>query len=170
MSKPVLYAIQAFDAAKEHIFTFSYSGEQIISTHARIYNNETGELVYAGVCTTSKPYFTLPAGSLKNSKVPYNIDIRVRINAQDVEYSEFSDKAQFYCITTPTFVLTGLSTTSVNTIRDSSYNLSLTYSPAEGEEEQLDSYEYFLYNNLKVAVDTSDIFYKLGKTFVLSYL
>lgn len=170
MSKPVLYAISAFDATKEHIFTFSYSGEQIISTHARIYNNETGKVVYTGSCETSKPYFILPAGAIQNSRVPYNIDIRVRVNANEVTYSEFSDKVQFWCITAPTFVFEGLSPTSVNTIRDSSYNLSLRYAPADGETEQLDSYEYFLYNNLKVSVDTSGIFYTLGKSFVLSYL
>lgn len=170
MSKPVLYAISAFDATKEHIFTFSYSGEQIISTHARIYNNETGAIVYTGTCETSKPYFILPAGAISNSNVPYNIDIRVRINADDIAYSEYSDKVQFWCITTPTFVFNGLSAASVNTIRDSSYNLSLQYVPADGETEQLDSYEYFLYNNLKNTVDTSGVFYALGKSFVLSYL
>lgn len=47
MSKPVLYAISAFDASKEHTFTFSFSGEQIIETQANIYNNETNALVYS---------------------------------------------------------------------------------------------------------------------------
>lgn len=91
MSKPVLYAISAFDASKEHTFTFSFSGEQIIETQANIYNNETNALVYSGSYTTSKAAFVLPAGSIKNSAVPYNITIRVVTNNNDNKYSEYSD-------------------------------------------------------------------------------
>lgn len=170
MSKPVLYAISAFDASKEHTFTFSFSGEQIIETQANIYNNETNALVYSGSYTTSKAAFVLPAGSIKNSAVPYNITIRVVTNNNDNKYSEYSDKEQFYCVSSPTFDFKGLDSANLNTIRDSSYLLEIEYSVPSGEKEQLDSYQYFLYNSLKVMVDSSPLYYADGNTFLLSYL
>lgn len=170
MSKPVLYAISAFDASKEHTFTFSFSGEQIIETQANIYNNETNALVYSGSYTTSKAAFVLPAGSIKNSAVPYNITIRVVTNNNDNKYSEYSDKEQFYCVSSPTFDFKGLDSANLNTIRDSSYLLEIEYRVPSGEKEQLDSYQYFLYNSLKVMVNSSPLYYADGNTFLLSYL
>lgn len=170
MSKPVLYAISAFDATNNHTFTFSFSGGQIIKTEARIYNNETGALAYSGTCETAKAQFVLKGGSIKNSKIPYNIEVRVYINSGSGEYSEYSDKVQFHCITYPTFALKGLTASSQNTIKDSNYEVELTYTSASGEDEQLDSYQYFLYNNQRVMVDSSAVFYVIGKTFTLSYL
>lgn len=168
MPKPVLYAIQAFDATNDHTFTFSFSGGQIIKTEARIYNNETGALAYSGTCDTAKAQFVLKGGSIKNGNVPYNIEVRVYINGGDT--SEYSDKVQFHCITYPTFALKGLSAANQNTIKDSNYEVELTYASASGEDEQLDSYQYFLYNNQRVMVDSSAVFYVVGKTFTLSYL
>lgn len=168
MPKPVLYAIQAFDATNDHTFTFSFSGGQIIKTEARIYNNETGALAYSGECETAKAQFVLKGGSIKNSKVPYNIEVRVYINGG--EYSEYSDKVQFHCITYPTFSFKGLNSTSQNTIKDSNYEVELVYVSASGEDEQLDSYQYFLYNNQRVMIDSSSVYYEAGKTFTLSYL
>ena len=168
MPKPVLYAIQAFDATNDHTFTFSFSGGQIIKTEARIYNNETGALAYSGTCETAKAQFVLKGGSIKNGNVPYNIEVRVYINGGDT--SEYSDKVQFHCITYPTFALKGLSAANQNTIKDSNYEVELTYASASGEDEQLDSYQYFLYNNQRVMVDSSAVFYVVGKTFTLSYL
>lgn len=168
MPKPVLYAIQAFDATNDHIFTFSFSGGQIIKTEARIYNNETGALVYSGTCDTAKAQFVLKGGSIKNGNVPYNIEVRVYINGGDT--SEYSDKVQFHCITYPTFAFKSLNSTSQNTIKDSNYEVELTYASASGENEQLDSYQYFLYNNQRVMIDSSSVYYETGKTFTLSYL
>ena len=168
MPKPVLYAIQAFDATNDHTFTFSFSGGQIIKTEARIYNNETGALAYSGTCDTAKAQFVLKGGSIKNGNVPYNIEVRVYINGGDT--SEYSDKVQFHCITYPTFAFKGLNSTSQNTIKDSNYEVELTYASASGENEQLDSYQYFLYNNQRVMIDSSSVYYETGKTFTLSYL
>lgn len=168
MPKPVLYAISAFDATNDHIFTFSFSGGQIIKTEARIYNNETGALVYSGTCDTAKAQFVLKGGSIKNGNVPYNIEVRVYINGGDT--SEYSDKVQFHCITYPTFTFKGLNSTSQNTIKDSNYEVEMTYASASGENEQLDSYQYFLYNNQRVMIDSSSVYYETGKTFTLSYL
>lgn len=170
MPKPVLYAISAFDATKDHTFTFSFSGGQITKTEARIYNNETGALAYSGECETAKAQFVLKGGSIKNSKVPYNIEVRVYINSGSGEYSEYSDKVQFHCITYPTFAFKGLSATGQNTIKDSNYEVELTYASASGEDEQLDSYQYFLYDNQHVMLDSSSVYYVSGKTFTLSYL
>lgn len=170
MSKPVLYAISAFDATQEHIFTFSFSGGQIINVNAKIYNNETGAVVYNGTYTTQKPQFLLPAWSIKNSEIPYNIEIRIYTNTNGGEYSEFSDKYQFYCITTPTFKFKNLSVEDKNTISDSTTSLSIEYKSVESENEQLDSYQYFLYSAAKVVIDKSEVFYSLGKSFAISYL
>lgn len=157
MAKPVLFPISAFDATKDQVLSFTYSGNPITKCEAVFYNNETGASVYGeGVYSVGqKLEYRLAAGSLSNSNTPYNVKLRVYDLITDA--SEYSDLVQFYCVAKPTFKFNGLNSSAVNDIANSRTVLKVSYTPAENSNEQLNSYFIGVYDanyNQIVASDT----------------
>ena len=67
LTQPTLYSQAAFDATKEHIFTFNVvGGDQVVANTLTIINNTTNEQVYSEREETFTLTHTLPARSLQN--------------------------------------------------------------------------------------------------------
>ena len=99
------------------------------------------------------------ANSLSNGKT-YNAEIYV-IDSSEI-MSPVSDKIIFKCFTNPTWSFSNLIPDQI--IRNSSYQIQLTYSQTEGE--LLNSYQISLYNSSQSLLHQSGILYNSD---ILSY-
>ena len=151
MVSPLLYNKQAFDSTEITEFIFNYSGNQSIKNRLRIFNNVDSTQVYDGTQTTFQLKHTLPANTLINGNTywceVYTIDIN------EVQ-SPASNKIIFKTFTKPTWSFSNLISDQI--IRNSSYQVQLTYSQPEGE--LLNSYQVSLYNSGQSLLHQSGIF------------
>lgn len=153
MSKPILHntASYAFDATKDHEFTFQYSGSQAFSNTLIVRRNDTYETVYSVQQTTMQLKHTLPANTLTNGKL-YNVSIYV--TDRDGNNSDVSEPLIFCCYSTPEFAI---NITENQIIGDSSYNVVVAY--AQTEDEALQSYQVILYDQSKQVIYSSSTRY-----------
>lgn len=161
--KPQLYIINAFDASKGHVVTFSWDGDQSFGNKCVIKNNKTNEVVYQQIQTTMILSHTIPANSLINGTL-YNITITsIDVNGSE---SEPSTPMLFYCFTTPELTL-DMQEGSV--IRNSTCPITLNYNQIEGEP--LQSYSISLYDVSHTVIHTSGVRYTTSNiTYTLSDL
>lgn len=163
MVTPIGSTRTAFDATKSAIFSFtSVGGDRVVANELKIYNNETGVLVYSHKEETYSFNQTLSANTLSNDVV-YNFTF----TTYDVDdnASQPSEPVLFYCYTTPTFGFTNIS--SDQRISTSSYNFILKYSQNQGE---LVSYvTYYLYDRNNVLVKQSDDIYNTSSDTTVTF-
>lgn len=153
LTQPTLYSQAAFDATKEHIFTFNVvGGDQVVANTLTIINNTTSEQVYSEREETFTLTHTLPSNSLQNG-IYYAATLTTE-NASG-EISVVSNTIQFYCYTTPVFNFTNL-TTGAN-LTTSSYNFEVSYNQIESEA--LEQYSFNLYDYSSNLIATSGILY-----------
>lgn len=150
--KPILYNINAFDSNEDKTITFMWTGNQAFKNICTIRNNATNAIVYQKTQDTIQLKHDIPAGSLSNG-VLYNITIKVI--DKDNNVSEESTPLLFYCYTTPIFKIDNIIENQV--VRNSSYQVTLTYSQSEGEELQY--YQFHLYNMNKNEIWSSGVKY-----------
>lgn len=155
--KPIVNRINTFDPAYDYTFSFSYSGNQSRSNRLIITDNETNTVVYDNTVVTMKLEQVLPAGTITSGK-----QYCAQFQSIDVnnEASPVSNKAYFYCLTTPTFQFTNLE----SKIENSSFEFIVEYAQSEGEN--LKEYEFILWNSGgSVELKTSGLLYAdLGAT------
>lgn len=152
--KPILYQITAFDASNDYIFKFSWNGNQNFKTVCEVRQNSTDDILYLETQETMQLQHTLPGGTLTNGTL-YN----VRIASVDVDgnVSDYSNPVLFYCYSTPIFKFDNISSNQI--VKNSSYQVIMTYS--QTENESLQSYEISLYNLSKIKIQTSGIIYSV---------
>lgn len=153
LTKPSITQIAAFDASDEHVFVFSYAGDQFEKSKAVIKDNNTDEVVFEGVTTSWQARFVLPAGTLSNSASPYSIAVCV-IDKAGAE-GPYSDPLLFFCRSAPQFSFLNLA--DGQTIGASSYVAELNY--AQNEGELLDSFQFVLYSANKARIKESGPLY-----------
>ncbi|SHO53699.1 hypothetical protein [Anaerocolumna xylanovorans] len=150
--KPIIYNISAFDALLEHTITFIYNGNQPFSNTCIIRNNTTNIVVYQNTQETLQLKHIIPSNALANGAL-YNISLY--ITDQSGIVSEMSDAVLFYCYSTPSFTIDNLIPNQV--VRNSSYEITLTYNQPEGESLQY--FQVLLYNTNKNQIWTSGVKY-----------
>jgi hypothetical protein len=150
--KPIVYNLNAFDAKKEQIITFVWNGNQSFSNTCTIRNNATNSIVYQSTQSTLKLEHTIPVSALTNG-VLYNIVMQVS-DSQNV-ISEISTPVLFYCYSTPIFTIDNIISNQI--VQNSSYQITLTYTQTEGEEQQY--FQVMLYNLNKNQIWTSGVKY-----------
>lgn len=165
LTQPIINPIAAFDSTKEHKITFIViGGAQVTGNRIVISDNQTGNVVYNNTVNTMKLAHTIPANTLSNggyyNAVIYTID-------NSANESVPSTPVPFYCYSQPTLTITNIPATE--TIGNGTYKFQGNYLQSEGE--QLNSYQFILYNSNKDILDRSDIIYyqsnsSLAYTFV----
>lgn len=165
LTQPIVNPIAAFDSTKEHEITFIViGGAQVTGNRVVITNNKTGNVVYEKITATMKLAVTIPANTLSNNNY-YNVVIYTIDNANN--QSNPSTPVPFYCYSQPTLTITNIPATE--TIGNGTYAFQGNYLQSEGE--QLNSYQFILYDSNKNILDRSDIIYyqsnsSLAYTFV----
>lgn len=152
MSKPQINKIIPFDAKSDYSVSISYIGNLPHSNRIIIYDAVTMVVVYDQVKNGLALNHIIPANTLTNGK-KYAIQCQVFDSLNNA--SPLSDKAYFYCLTTPSFYFNGIS--NDDTFRSASIYATLVYDQAEGEE--INEYRFYLYDDLKNLLVESETFY-----------
>lgn len=153
MQSPHLYECSAFDASAEHIFTFSWNGNQAMGSKITICNNADNVQIYTGNYTSMKQCFVLPSGTLKNGAC-YNAHIEILDGSQNI-ISDVSNIIVFYCYSAPIFTFSNIHENLV--IENSTFTVTINYSQSEGEA--LSQYQVSLYDMNHVIVQSQGIQY-----------
>ena len=158
LTRPTLNSTAAFDATKQHTFTFNViGGTQVVANQLVIRNNITNEIVYTEKQETYKYEHIVNAGELTNG-IYYNA-VLITFDAQGNE-SQASIPIQFYCYTAPTIQFTNIPASGI--IQNASFSFEFLYTQAENE--RLNSYVVNLYNSAKILLSTSSNVYVLNGT------
>lgn len=164
MAKPILYAVSPFDADKDYIFKFKYSGNQAVGHTIVIKNNATSAVVYehneANPVVSQVLEHKLAGGTLENG-VTYSVQIAVIDNKGAM--SEYSTTVVFACLSTPVFAF--ITPTANQEVNNIVLETKLDYSQAQGEV--LNSYYVVLYDTNHQLIHQSETFYdtaELGYT------
>lgn len=152
--KPIVNKINTFDPALSYVFSFSFSGNQSRSNRLVITDNDTNQIVYDNTVTTMRLEQILPAGTLSANK-QYSAQFQ-SIDSNN-EISPISDKAYFYCVSTPIFQFTN----AISTIENSAYEFIVEYKQSDGES--LKEYEFTLYSE-----DTGEVVVSSGLLYASS--
>ena len=153
LTRPTLNSTAAFDATKQHTFTFNViGGTQVVANQLVIRNNITNEIVYTKKQETYKYEHIVNAGKLANG-IYYNA-VLTTFDAQGNE-SQASIPIQFYCYTAPIIQFTNIPASGI--IQNVSFNFEFLYT--QTENERLNSYVVNLYNSAKVLLSTSSVVY-----------
>lgn len=156
MASPILLQIKAFDSSTEQKFYFTYSGNQTVKNHLKIYKNSDSSLVYDQIQSTFQTYHTVSANTLTNGIQYYAIISSIDVNNNE---TTFSSPVLFYCYTTPTFLL---NITENQIIQSSTYQVEITYSQIENE--LLKEFEINLYDSNLSQIFTTDVLYPSNTT------
>ena len=153
LQTPIINKIIPFDPKEEYTVSFSYSDNQSVKNYAIIHDAETYDTVYSEYQLGMSLTHIIPAGTLTAGK-KYVIQIQVFDN--DGNSSNLSDQTPFYCYSTPTFIIENIE----YLVKNSSISPSITYSQTEGE--LIRNFQFFLYDQSKVVIKSSPIYYSLA--------
>ncbi len=163
LTTPILYAVPAFDATQEQVFTFaSVSGSQVVANTLTIKDNATLTTVYSQTQTTYKFEHTLPANTLTNGTY-----YQATLTTQDAQgnVSTASAPIQFHCYTQPNFAISNMPTGDI--ITNSSFSFDVTYNQIQGE--LLNSYVFNLYSASGVLISTSGALYNTSSVLPITF-
>jgi len=163
--KPIISTITPWDSTAGTNITFSYSGNLPVSAKATIGNASTLKTVLTlsgGVTNTpdGRFMFYIDGNILKANLADINGNgnkyyIQLSVIDSHNTSSPYSDKAYFWCLSTPQFYYQYPETDS--RVEGASVDASLVYEQAEGEK--LYMYRHYLYDNSKNLIQMSDHFY-----------
>lgn len=167
MAVPVINVIKAFDARQGTVFTFSYTGNQVVGiqfvisradTLEEVYRNVTDAVFLRGGTVPLKLQGIIPSDAgLENSR-KYSMKLRViDVYRNPTDWSALS---YFTCYETPTLVFKDLE--SGDKIKAPSYAATVLYSQADNE--RLQSYWFNLYDETLNVISTSKTFYDVPQT------
>lgn len=151
--KPIMLSVTAFDATKEHTFSFtSTGGDQVVANQLTIKNQETNKIVYQYKITSYSFQQTIQPDTLVNGQYYTAYFNTYNVNGDE---SESSNVIQFNCYTTPSFGFINLPKN--NLIENSSYTFSATYN--QEQREMLNTMVFELYDSTDVLIEQSDVYY-----------
>lgn len=148
LTTPTLKFINSFDSLSEQDFEFvATGGNQVIKNKLVIRKNLDNQIIYNSTIETFQFNHKLPKATLQNGQ-QYNAQIfTYDINGNE---SQGSNIMLFYCLSTPFITITNLNEGKIN---NSSYEFLGEYSQEENEE--LESYQYKLYDQNQVLISAS---------------
>jgi len=152
MAKPVVNYIFPFDATESKKITFTYTGDLPYQNRLIIYNADTLATVYDVTSPSRVLYCTLPANTCRNgTKYAAAIQCFDMYGAA----SAISDKRYFWCLEQPSFYFSNV--TDKQTVTTSSFYAEIFY--AQAQNENLAQFQFFIYNESKVLLSESQVFY-----------
>lgn len=147
--KPIVNEVVAFDATQGTTITFTANGgDQVTANKIKVVlNNDSSSetVVYTNTVTSYNLSHAIPANTLTNG-----VYYKVAIQTLDVlgNESEWSKYQPFHCYTTPVL---DFNLYDGQTIRTSSYNVSLSYNQAQGEKVDYGIIELYNANNVLIS-------------------
>ena len=152
---PIVNSIPAFDATADSLISFTANGgDQIVKNEIKIIinNDQQAEtVVYQNTAVTFALSQTVPANTLTNG-VYYKVAFRTYDALNNA--SSWSNYQPFYCYSTP--ILT-FNISNNQTLAFQDYNLTLTYSQAQGEK--IDYATIKFYNASGTLINSSENLY-----------
>lgn len=152
MAKPIILSFTPFDASKSYTLKFSYSGNQPYSNKLTVYNADTLAVVFTDTETTMKLQHTIPMNSLRNG-MKYAATIECFDNEGNA--STVSDKYFFKTLATPSFRFSDIK--DKDKVSTSSLETNITY--YQGNDEDISTYRFYLYNSIKAQLEVSEALY-----------
>lgn len=155
LTKPILDSVVAWDVANGQTFTFNViGGDLVVGNILYILDNTTNEVVYTLNTTSFKYEAVVPPRVNRLVNGTYYSAYIVTVG-QNGNISAQSNIIQFYCYSTPSWLITNIS--SGMTITNSSVTALGFYNQAEGEF--LNDYNFILYDAQKNILTSSGIQY-----------
>lgn len=142
MAKPQLYRIAPFDANKEHIISFMWTGNRSHANRIIIYDNDTNNEVFNDLVSTFELKHTIPPYILTNGK-KYVIQVQT-YDVENIE-SPLSDKVLFYTFETPEFRFNNIPDSGM--ITNASFTASVYYYSPDWED--ISTFAFYLYDATK---------------------
>lgn len=172
MAKPIINKITSVDARYDYTVTMTYNGNQPYSNRLIIYDGNTlgvlydepEDVLYDGTTTSFLLKHTIPANTLINGK---KYAVQVQFFDIDGVASALSDKYYFWTLETPLFYFEGMKDEEdeVNVIKSASLEVNVHYSQSNWEDVK--SYKFSIYDDMKNLLSESDTMYFSG---TLSYI
>lgn len=171
MVKPIISYLDAISCNEENTIPFTYSGNLIkkvkikITTSSDIENVIYGEGDGTGVDKTqvrARSIYQLPADAIDVSEYGTRYYIQVKVIENDDSESLWSDPRLVTIITSPIFKFDNVE--AEDTITHSYLDAILNYS--QSENELLQSYQFYIYDNNHILLSSSDVLYDISS---LSY-
>lgn len=160
MAKPIINKITSVDALQDYVVTMTYNGNQPYSNRIIIYDGTTLGIVFDETVESFLLKHTIPANTLVNGK---KYAIQVQFYDIDGVASALSDKYYFWTLETPLFYFEGIKNEDV--IKSASLEVNVYYSQSNWEDVK--SYKFSIYDDMKVLLSESDTLYFSG---TLSYV
>ena len=151
--KPIMATVPAFDATKEHTFTFtSNGGDQVVANKLVIKRQDFNITVYENKVTSYAFEQTVPANTLENGYYYYAYFTTFDVNDNK---SVESNQSQFHCYTTPSLELINLP--DDNYIQNSNQQFQVAYNQAE--QRYLNTLRFDLFDENDNLVSSSPLLY-----------
>lgn len=142
--KPYINLIENFDATEQYVVSYTYLGSQRITTNQiQIREAVSGSKpVYNRSTTRFDKNHTVPEDTLVNGKSYW---IRVRVQLNESEWSDWSAETEFMCLKTPTLTFDSLD--DKNYIYNNDIEMTVVYRQEQGERAE--TYQFTLMNQNK---------------------
>lgn len=152
LTTPILNSLVAFDAVTIQNITFNVVGGDVVTGNTlRVYRQDSGVLVYENNVVSYQYANIIPANTLVNGVYYYAYVITHNASGQS---SGPSNKIQFYCYSSPSWVLNVVNGEQIAT---STLAVSVTYN--QSENEPLNDYTFLLYNASRNQISSSGVKY-----------
>ena len=154
--------LEAFDVSKGFKIKFnSIGGDEVYGNEIEIQDNNTRESIYRNRTDS----FIYESEILPNALINGR-EYRIRIKTYDFQKveSEWSDWQLFHCFTTPTFMINNLN----NILEYNNFTFKGVYFQSENEE--LESYQFILYDEYNYPLQTSEVRYDTNMEFEVNGL
>lgn len=140
LQTPQILPINAFDPSYPYVIEFLYDDNQAVKNRLVITDNHTSLIVYDITQDGMRLNHTIPANSLQSSN---SYIAQIQVWDGNGNQSNLSEGVLFYCYTTPSFYITGI--TNEELISKATLSVGLTYVQTEGET--LKDFQFYLYNS-----------------------
>lgn len=159
-AKPVVKQIAPWDAKDGYLVQFSIDGMIPVKNRLTIYNATNLAIVYEQTQETTSYTHSIASNSFKANDYDKTANgnkycLQVEVYGVNGQKSYASEKVYFWCLATPTFNYASPFNDQI--LDKSSVDVDLNYYQIQGEK--LYSYRHYLYNEAKVQINTSKLFF-----------
>lgn len=150
LTTPTIVFFEPFDATEDYIIKFNYIGQtQVIKNEIVIEDVDNGANVYTKEMSTFLFQQKINKNTLVNGKT---YRIKIRVGDIDNQWSDYSSFYIFYTLSKPTITIKNIYNEQIL-----NQNITLEALYNQNENEELQSYQYILYDVNKTLLHTYPI-------------
>ena len=152
LTTPTIIFFQPFDATQDYIVKFNYTGQvQIVKNEVVVEDIISGSTVYSKILSTFLFQQKIDKNTLTNGKA---YRLKIRVGDIDNNWSDFSSFYIFYTLSNP--ILTFKNIVNEQVLMQ---NIEIEALYTQKENEELQSYQYLLYDSNKTLINTYPVRY-----------